>query len=165
MPCFILFCVSSNNRWRPGEAGRFRPGAQYGRVFAGGGAWRGEYVIRLWLYVLVLYRISRGVSSYFHHVFVILANTAHAWNHSKSKHMYWLRSTINLFRSQAGTPYYTAPEMIRGESYSYPADCWSFGEWIIMCNVLWYCLLKRWTVSETVMMWCFMSVYSLVHSY
>lgn len=29
--------------------------------------------------------------------------------------------------SQAGTPYYTAPEMIQREPYSYPADCWSFG--------------------------------------
>lgn len=28
---------------------------------------------------------------------------------------------------QAGTPYYTAPEMIQREPYSYPADCWSFG--------------------------------------
>lgn len=28
---------------------------------------------------------------------------------------------------EAGTPYYTAPEMIQRESYSYPADCWSFG--------------------------------------
>ncbi|KAJ1442655.1 kinase-like domain-containing protein, partial [Ochromonadaceae sp. CCMP2298] len=28
---------------------------------------------------------------------------------------------------EAGTPYYTAPEMIQGNPYSYPADCWSFG--------------------------------------
>ena len=28
---------------------------------------------------------------------------------------------------EAGTPYYTAPEMIQRESYSFPADCWSFG--------------------------------------
>eukprot|EP00981_Chlorochromonas_danica_P000555 scaffold125_cov156-Ochromonas_danica.AAC.4 len=28
---------------------------------------------------------------------------------------------------EAGTPYYTAPEMIQRENYSYPADCWSFG--------------------------------------
>lgn len=28
---------------------------------------------------------------------------------------------------EAGTPYYTAPEMIQRESYSYPADCWSLG--------------------------------------
>ena len=28
---------------------------------------------------------------------------------------------------EAGTPYYTAPEIITRESYSYPADCWSFG--------------------------------------
>jgi serine/threonine protein kinase len=32
-----------------------------------------------------------------------------------------------LLSSQAGTPYYTAPEMIAREPYSYPADCWSFG--------------------------------------
>lgn len=29
--------------------------------------------------------------------------------------------------SEAGTPYYTAPEMIQGKNYSFPADCWSFG--------------------------------------
>ena len=29
--------------------------------------------------------------------------------------------------AEAGTPYYTAPEMIQGKRYSYPADCWSFG--------------------------------------
>lgn len=29
--------------------------------------------------------------------------------------------------SEAGTPYYTAPEMIQGKKYSYPADCWSYG--------------------------------------
>jgi NIMA (never in mitosis gene a)-related kinase 1/4/5 len=28
---------------------------------------------------------------------------------------------------EAGTPYYTAPEMIQREGYSFPADCWSFG--------------------------------------
>lgn len=28
---------------------------------------------------------------------------------------------------QAGTPYYTAPEMIQRANYSSPADCWSFG--------------------------------------
>lgn len=33
--------------------------------------------------------------------------------------------TVSL--GQAGTPYYTAPEMISREPYSYPADCWSFG--------------------------------------
>lgn len=31
------------------------------------------------------------------------------------------------FVDEAGTPYYTAPEIITRESYSYPADCWSFG--------------------------------------
>lgn len=29
--------------------------------------------------------------------------------------------------AEAGTPLYTAPEMINGEKYSYPTDCWSFG--------------------------------------
>jgi len=29
--------------------------------------------------------------------------------------------------AEAGTPYYTAPEMIQGKKYSYPTDCWSFG--------------------------------------
>ena len=28
---------------------------------------------------------------------------------------------------EAGTPYYTAPEMIQNLQYSYPVDCWSFG--------------------------------------
>lgn len=28
---------------------------------------------------------------------------------------------------EAGTPYYTAPEMIQGQAYSYPVDCFSFG--------------------------------------
>lgn len=28
---------------------------------------------------------------------------------------------------EAGTPIYTAPEIIKGEAYSYPVDCWSFG--------------------------------------
>eukprot|EP01036_Dinobryon_divergens_P035398 gene35398-45861_t len=28
---------------------------------------------------------------------------------------------------EAGTPYYTAPEMILREKYSFPADCWSIG--------------------------------------
>ena len=28
---------------------------------------------------------------------------------------------------EAGTPYYTAPEMIQNMKYSYPVDCWSFG--------------------------------------
>mmetsp|Transcript_22923 Transcript_22923/g.22105 ORF Transcript_22923/g.22105 Transcript_22923/m.22105 type:complete len:540 (+) Transcript_22923:235-1854(+) len=28
---------------------------------------------------------------------------------------------------EAGTPYYTAPEMIQNIVYSYPVDCWSFG--------------------------------------
>ena len=28
---------------------------------------------------------------------------------------------------EAGTPYYTAPEMIQGQGYGYPADCFSFG--------------------------------------
>jgi NIMA (never in mitosis gene a)-related kinase len=28
---------------------------------------------------------------------------------------------------EAGTPYYTAPEMIEGKRYSFPADCWAFG--------------------------------------
>lgn len=28
---------------------------------------------------------------------------------------------------EAGTPYYTAPEMILREQYSFPADCWSIG--------------------------------------
>ena len=35
---------------------------------------------------------------------------------------------------QAGTPYYTAPEMIVRDPYSYPADCWSFG--VIMHQLL-----------------------------
>ena len=34
---------------------------------------------------------------------------------------------MKLALEQAGTPYYTAPEMIQREKYSYPADCWSFG--------------------------------------
>lgn len=29
--------------------------------------------------------------------------------------------------AEAGTPYYTAPEMILGKNCSYSADCWSFG--------------------------------------
>ncbi len=29
--------------------------------------------------------------------------------------------------NEAGTPYYTSPEMIQSKPYSYPADCWSFG--------------------------------------
>jgi len=29
--------------------------------------------------------------------------------------------------SEAGTPYYTAPEMVQGKKYSFPADCWSYG--------------------------------------
>jgi NIMA (never in mitosis gene a)-related kinase 1/4/5 len=29
--------------------------------------------------------------------------------------------------AEAGTPYYTAPEMILGKQCSYPTDCWSFG--------------------------------------
>mmetsp|Transcript_20697 Transcript_20697/g.18847 ORF Transcript_20697/g.18847 Transcript_20697/m.18847 type:complete len:737 (+) Transcript_20697:44-2254(+) len=29
--------------------------------------------------------------------------------------------------TEAGTPLYTAPEMINGEKYSYPTDCWAFG--------------------------------------
>jgi NIMA (never in mitosis gene a)-related kinase 2 len=29
--------------------------------------------------------------------------------------------------TEAGTPLYAAPEMINGEKYSYPIDCWSFG--------------------------------------
>jgi NIMA (never in mitosis gene a)-related kinase len=37
-------------------------------------------------------------------------------------------------QDEAGTPYYTAPEMIQRESYSYPADCWSFG--IILYQLL-----------------------------
>jgi NIMA (never in mitosis gene a)-related kinase len=28
---------------------------------------------------------------------------------------------------EAGTPYYTAPEMVQGLSYSYPVDCFSLG--------------------------------------
>ena len=28
---------------------------------------------------------------------------------------------------EAGTPYYTAPEMIERQNYSYPTDCWSCG--------------------------------------
>ena len=28
---------------------------------------------------------------------------------------------------EAGTPLYTAPEIIKGQSYSYPVDCWSYG--------------------------------------
>ena len=35
---------------------------------------------------------------------------------------------------EAGTPYYTAPEIIMRESYSYPADCWSLG--IILYQLL-----------------------------
>jgi NIMA (never in mitosis gene a)-related kinase 1/4/5 len=35
---------------------------------------------------------------------------------------------------EAGTPYYTAPEMIQRESYSFPTDCWSFG--IILFQLL-----------------------------
>ncbi len=35
---------------------------------------------------------------------------------------------------EAGTPYYTAPEMIQRESYSFPTDCWSFG--VIMYQLL-----------------------------
>ena len=30
-------------------------------------------------------------------------------------------------QSEAGTPFYTAPEMVQGKRYSFPADCWSFG--------------------------------------
>lgn len=29
--------------------------------------------------------------------------------------------------TEAGTPLYTAPEIIRSVAYSYPVDCWSFG--------------------------------------
>ena len=39
----------------------------------------------------------------------------------------YLYKHILLTSLQAGTPYYTAPEMIQQEPYSYPADCWSFG--------------------------------------
>lgn len=28
---------------------------------------------------------------------------------------------------EAGTPIYTAPEIIKGHTYSYPVDCWSYG--------------------------------------
>jgi len=40
-------------------------------------------------------------------------------------------STIDLdideSTAEAGTPSYTAPEMIERKPYSYPTDCWSFG--------------------------------------
>eukprot|EP01038_Epipyxis_sp_PR26KG_P013000 gene13000-17430_t len=35
---------------------------------------------------------------------------------------------------EAGTPYYTAPEMIEGKAYSYPTDCWALG--IILYQLL-----------------------------
>ena len=28
---------------------------------------------------------------------------------------------------EAGTPLYTAPEVINNDTFSYPVDCWSFG--------------------------------------
>ncbi|RYY68282.1 hypothetical protein EON63_24960 [archaeon] len=34
---------------------------------------------------------------------------------------------------EAGTPYYTAPEMIQREAYSYPTDCWSLGVCVLLC--------------------------------
>ena len=38
-----------------------------------------------------------------------------------------LENNICETGAEAGTPLYTAPEMINGEKYSYPTDCWSFG--------------------------------------
>lgn len=40
----------------------------------------------------------------------------------------------SLVMDEAGTPYYTAPEIITRESYSFPADCWSLG--IILYQLL-----------------------------
>jgi len=36
-------------------------------------------------------------------------------------------STAVTSTAEAGTPYYTAPEMMQGQAVSYAADCWSFG--------------------------------------
>lgn len=38
-----------------------------------------------------------------------------------------LSSTDEVCRSILGTPEFTAPEVLKGESYSFPADWWSFG--------------------------------------
>ncbi|KAH3683410.1 hypothetical protein WICPIJ_005629 [Wickerhamomyces pijperi] len=38
-----------------------------------------------------------------------------------------LSSTDEVCRSLLGTPEFTAPEVLQGESYSFPADWWSFG--------------------------------------
>jgi serine/threonine protein kinase len=45
-------------------------------------------------------------------------------------------SDTTMYHSgEAGTPVYTAPEMIKGEKYSYPADCFSFGRFFSQASV------------------------------
>ena len=46
---------------------------------------------------------------------------------------------------EAGTPLYTAPEIIQNLKYSYPVDCWSFG--VLLYELL--CLTTPFSGSTT----------------
>ena len=46
---------------------------------------------------------------------------------------------------EAGTPLYTAPEIIKNLKYSYPVDCWSFG--VLLYELL--CLSTPFSGSTT----------------
>ena len=46
---------------------------------------------------------------------------------------------------EAGTPLYTAPEIIQNLKYSYPVDCWSFG--VLLYELL--CLATPFSGSTT----------------
>lgn len=44
-----------------------------------------------------------------------------------------LEQTLEQAKTMVGTPYYIAPEIVKGHLYGYPADIWSLG--IIMHEV------------------------------